>query len=79
MRNQLPRPLGALHKEPISVSPHPETGKAEMVRDVSEQGRRAGATSVSDAVDTSVVPRDMLYRRPQKLLPLRDGWICTGN
>lgn len=45
-----------------------------MFRDVLKQGRRSGATSVSDVVEASVFPRDLLYRGSQKLLPLRDGW-----
>lgn len=37
--SQLPQPFRALHKESISFSPFPETGKAEMYGDDQEQRR----------------------------------------
>lgn len=44
VRNQLPQPFRALKKESISLSPFPETGKAEMYGDDQEQRR---TTSIS--------------------------------
>ena len=42
------------------VSPHPETGKAEMPRDTQELERRAGATSISHPVGEPLFPSDLL-------------------
>lgn len=64
--DQLPQPFRAWHEGLTSVSPHAETGKAEMSRDPSEQGRRGGATSISHGAGATTAPSGLLCRRLQQ-------------
>lgn len=45
--DQLPQSFREPYEESALVSPSPKARKAEMYRDSLEQGRRAGATSIS--------------------------------
>lgn len=49
------------------VSPHPENGKAETYNDGKEQGRKAGATNSSYAVEQSRFPRICSVDKPSSL------------
>lgn len=50
---------------------HLQTGQAEMNRDEDEQGQKAGATSINHVVGMTVVPCNLLCRRPWHLSPLK--------
>lgn len=62
--NNFSQPFRALHKRITSISPHIETGDAEMYRDVKEQGIREGAPSMNLTAGVTMVQTDLLCSGP---------------
>ena len=78
MSNQIPKPFGTLHEDPLQFHPT-KRHKAEVYRDNKEQEKGAGTTSINHAVGVTVVPSGLLCRGPQQLFPLKKPMASTAT